>query len=62
MQCGSLDGRGVWRRMDVMYMYSRIPLLFTCNHYNIVNQLYPQYKIKSLKRKKKGVQAVESVK
>ena len=32
-----------------MYTYDSVPLLFTCNHDNAVNQLYP--KIKSLKKK-----------
>ena len=33
-----------------MYTYDSVPLLFTCNHDNAVNQLYP--KIKSLKKKR----------
>ena len=36
-----------------MYVYGRVPLLFTLTYHNIVNQLYPQYKIKSLKFVKK---------
>ena len=33
-----------------MYMYCCIPLLFTWNYHNIVNQQYPQYKIKFSKK------------
>ena len=50
MWCGSLDGRRVWGENGHMYMYGWIPLLFTWNYHNIVNQQYPQYKIKFSKK------------
>ena len=31
-------------------MYGWVPLLFTCNYHNIVNQLYPIQKKKELKK------------
>ena len=40
MLCGSLEGRGVWGENTYMYLYGWVPLLFTWNYYNIVNQLY----------------------
>ena len=40
MLCGSLDGRGVWGKVDT---YGSAPSLFTWNYHNIVNCLYPQY-------------------
>ena len=44
MLCGSLDGRGVWGRMDTcLYMAESLH----CSLETIVNQLYPQYKVKS---------------
>ena len=40
MLCGSLDGSGVWGRMDTCVMYGWVSLLCTWNHHNIVNWLY----------------------
>ena len=40
-----------------MYMYGWVPLLFTWNYHNIVNQLYPNTKQKV--QKKKYVKCVE---
>ena len=40
--CGSLDGRGVWGRMDT-YICMSESLLFTWNYHNIVNQLSVQF-------------------
>ena len=37
---GSLDGRGVWGRMDTCVCMAESLRLFTWNYYNIVNQLY----------------------
>ena len=39
MLCGSLDGRGVWGRLDT-HMFGWAPLLSTWNSHNIVNWLY----------------------
>ena len=39
--CGSLDGKGVWERMD-----TRICTAESLRSYHIVNQLYPNTKIK----------------
>ena len=36
---GSLDGRGVWGN-GYKYMHGWVPLLFTWNYHNIVNQLF----------------------
>ena len=47
---GSLDGKGVWGKMD-MRMYSWVTLLYTWNYY-IINQLYSNIKLKSLKEKR----------
>ena len=46
----SLDGRGVWGRMG---MYVWVPSLSTWNYHNIVNWLYPNTKLKVVKKKKK---------
>ena len=43
MLCGSLDGRGVWGRMDT-YM-DTVPLLSTWNYHNTVNWLYSIIKV-----------------
>ena len=40
--CGSLDGRGVWGRMDTCICMSE-SLLFTWNYHNIVNQFSVQF-------------------
>ena len=44
MLCGSLDGRGVWRRIDNMYVHGWVPLLSTWKYHNIVNPLYSNIK------------------
>ena len=50
MLCGSLDGTGVWGRMNT-YVYGWIPSLFTWNYHNIVNRLNPNIKfLKKVKR------------
>ena len=36
---GSLDGKGLWGRMDTFYIYVWVPSMFTWN-YHIVNWLY----------------------
>ena len=33
------------------YIYGEVPLLLTCNHHSIVNQLYPSIKYKVKKKK-----------
>ena len=38
--CGSLDGRGVRRGMDHMYMHGWVPSLSTWNCYNTVHRLF----------------------
>ena len=38
MLCGSLDGKGVWGKMDT-YMYGWVSLVSTWNYHNIINQL-----------------------
>ena len=51
--CGSLDGKGVWGRMDTSVCMAE-SLCCPPETNNIVNQLAtPQYKIKSKKKKKK---------
>ena len=41
MSYGSLDGRGVWGRMDMyICMAESVPLLFNSNYHNIVDRLY----------------------
>ena len=53
MLCDSLDGRGVWGRMDTNICTAESPL-FTWNHHSIACYLtIPQYKIKSFKNKQK---------
>ena len=37
------------------YMHGWVPSLFTWTYHSIVNQLYPQYKVKSLKFEKKNL-------
>ena len=50
--CGSLDGGwGSLGENEHMCVYGWVPLRRTWNYHNIVNQLYAQYKIKSLKKK-----------
>ena len=45
MLCGSLDGRGIWGRMDTCVRMADIhPSLFTLNYHNIVNWLHPSTK------------------
>ena len=46
--CGSLDGRGVWGRMDTCICMTE-SLCCTPKTPFIVNRLYAYYKIKSLK-------------
>ena len=42
---------GSLRESEYMYMYGWVPSLFNWNYHNIVNQLYPNTKYKSLKKK-----------
>ena len=43
MSCGSLDGRGVWGRMDTC-IYGWVPWLFTWHYHNTVIWLYSSIK------------------
>ena len=54
MLYSSLDWRGVCGENEYMYVYGWVPLLSTWNYHNIVNWLYPNTKLKSLKNKKKN--------
>ena len=51
----SLDGGEGEGENGSLYLNDWVPSLFTWNYLNIVRQLYPQYKIKSLKFKIKKV-------
>ena len=45
------DRKGVWGENGYVYMYGSVPLLFSWNYHNIVNWLYPKYKIKNVECK-----------
>ena len=42
LKCGSLDGRGVWGRMDICICMAE-SFLFTWNYHNIVNRLLVEF-------------------
>ena len=47
--CGSLEEASLGEN-GYMYVYDWVPVLFTWNWHNIVNQLYPQTKEKVFKK------------
>ena len=51
----SLDGGEGEGENGSLYLNDWVPSLFPWNYLNIVHQLYPQYKIKSLKFKIKKI-------
>ena len=55
MLFASLDGGEGEEENGSLYLNDWVPSLFTWNYLNIVRQLYPQYKIKSLKFKIKKI-------
>ena len=51
MLCGSLDGRGVWGRTDTCVCMAE-SLCRSPETHSIVNRLYPNVKLKVLKKDK----------
>ena len=49
MSCGSLNGRGVWGRVDTCVCMT-VSLLYTWNYHNVVNWLYSSIKQKVKKK------------